>query len=375
MPSAYIDAALRLSSPILMGPPLCDELLALVQHVFSEEEAALVRRLRPFVGRSIEHVARAEGRRADDVAASLVHLADDVGAIIRMGNDAKPKFSLMPLVPGMFEMILVRCPPEKLTPWHQRFAELFEAVYDTGYVMDYAVRGSAPTVRYLPVGGTGDIHPMALPSDKLEVVLDRFDAFAVGPCQCRIATAAVGRGCGKPLDNCLVMGDWARRSVEQGVLRAVPKAEALALKREAESHGMVNWMMNVGETKSQSSCSCCGCCCHAMRVVNEFNAPGMFAPPHFLPALDASKCTYCGKCATDCPMRAIVVDRATQTWQHLPQRCIGCGLCALSCRGRQAIAMQPVPDYKLPYRSWFSLIMHAAPGMLSGMWRTWRSRK
>ena len=33
-----------------------------------------------------------------------------------------------------------------------------------------------------------------------------------------------------------------------------------------------------------------------MRMVNEFNAPGMIAPPHFLPRLDAAKCTYCGKC-------------------------------------------------------------------------------
>jgi hypothetical protein len=36
--------------------------------------------------------------------------------------------------------------------------------------------------------------------------------------------------------------------------------------------------------------------------------------------------------------------------------------------------MEPVPDYRLPYRSWFSLIARAAPGMLRTSWRVWRQR-
>ena len=129
---------------------------------------------------------------------------------------------------------------------------------------------------------------MALPSDKLAIVLDQFEAFAVGQCQCRMAMQVVGQGCGKPLGNCMAMGQWAERSVEAGVMRQVSKKEALEIKREAESHGMVNWMMNVQSTRGQWSCSCCGCCCHALRMVNEFNAPGSIAPPHFLPRLDGA---------------------------------------------------------------------------------------
>ena len=163
-------------------------------------------------------------------------------------------------------------------------------------------------VRYLPVGKAIDAHPMALPSDKLEVVLDQFETFGIGQCQCRMAMQVLGRGCGKPLGNCTVMGQWAERGIEEGVLRQVSKKEALEIKREAESHGLVNWMMNVESPRGQCSCSCCGCCCHALRAVNEFNAPGFIAPPHFLPRLDPAKCVSCGRCAKNCPMGAIIVD-------------------------------------------------------------------
>ena len=175
-----------------------------------------------------------------------------------------------------------------MSDWHRRFVELFEALHDTGYMLDYDGRPT-PFVRFLPIGKAIDAHPAALPSDKLEVVLDQFEVFGVGQCQCRMAMAVLGRGCGRPLSNCTVMGQWAQRGIEQGVLKQVSKKAALEIKREAESHGLVNWIMNVETTRGQCSCSCCGCCCHAMRSINEFNAPSMIAPPHFVPRLDAGE--------------------------------------------------------------------------------------
>jgi ferredoxin len=193
---------------------------------------------------------------------------------------------------------------------------------------------------------------------------------------------SLGQGCGKPLGNCTVMGQWAERGIEEGIFRQVSKREALEIKREAESHGLVNWMMNVQSSRGQCSCSCCGCCCHALRIVNEFNAPGFIAPPHFLPRLDASRCTYCGKCAKACPMGAISVDTRGENgpsptvprYQHRRERCIGCGLCVLACDRQHSLTMEPVPDYRLPYRSWFSLIAHAAPGTLLTSLKLWRQR-
>jgi ferredoxin len=326
----------------------------------------------------------------------------------------------MPIMPGIFEMALIAHTPESVTDWHRRFVELFEALYETGFSLDYQHRVT-PSVRYLPVGKAIEAQPMALPSDKLEVVFDQFEVFGIGQCQCRTAAAVLGRGCGKPLGNCTVMGQWAQRGIDDGSLRQVARKEALEIKREAEAHGMVNWMMNIQRAKSQCSCSCCGCCCHALRMVNEFNAPGLIAPPHFLPRWEAAKCIACGKCAKRCPMGAIIVDtnrtphtpRAgaaggmptlvvgledrvaaascprpaggqypadgtrsmPATFRHLRERCVGCGQCVLACDARRALTMEPVRPYRTPFRNWPSLLAHAAPGFLLTSWNVWRQRR
>jgi Pyruvate/2-oxoacid:ferredoxin oxidoreductase delta subunit len=230
-------------------------------------------------------------------------------------------------------------------------------------------------VRALPLHQVIDAHPAALPADKLEPILDQFEQFGVGHCQCRMTTQSLGRGCGKPLENCTVMGQWAEQGIADGWLRQVSRNDALAIKREAESHGLVTWIMNVRATRGQASCSCCGCCCHAMRVTNEFNVPSVFAPPHFRPGFDDARCTFCGKCGKNCPMGAIVVDPRQKTRNYLAERCIGCGLCVLACDRQRAVTMAAVPDHQLPYRSWFSLLAHSAPGFARTAWKVWRQRR
>jgi Pyruvate/2-oxoacid:ferredoxin oxidoreductase delta subunit len=374
VPAAYLDAIENYSRPLVMGPPVCDELVALVQHFLTEEEAGVVRHLGLLRGRSAAQIAAAEHRPLEQVEPILRRLAEEKSCIIASGPDDRQEYRLLPIMPGVFEMVLVRFTPETLTPWHRRFIELFETLYETGYSVDYA-GATAPLVRYLPVGRAIDAHPMALPTDRLEVVLDQFDTFGVGQCQCRTAARTQGHGCDGPLGNCAGMGQWAQRSIEKGTLRQVSKKEMLDIKREAEAHGMVNWLMNVRTTRGQSSCSCCGCCCHAMRMVSEFNAPGMFAPPHFRPRLEPARCTACGRCAKRCPMKAVVVDAKARSYRYLPQRCIGCGQCVLACERQRALSMEPVPCYKLPYKSWYSLLAHSLPGMLRTSWRVRRARK
>lgn len=376
LPPAYLDLACKLASPLRAGPPLCDELVALVQHVFTEEEAAVARHLGTFLGRTATQVARAEGRPVEEVEPVLAHLAFGKRAIGALGVGPHRRYHLLPVMPGMFELILVGQSPQALSPWHRRFAELFEALYNSGYIGRYQ-RGQCrpmPAVRVLPVGRSIEAHPLALPADHLESVLDRFDTFGVGQCQCRLATSVVGRGCGRPVENCTAMGVWAEWGIAQGWLRRVSRKEVLEIKRDAESQGLVTWVVNVQSTRGQVSCSCCGCCCHTFRLVTQFSAPGVVAPPRFVPRVDSARCQYCRRCAAACPVQAVAIDRGAQRYEHHAARCIGCGLCAVACPQR-AIAMEPVAEPRQPLRNWFSLVARAAPGVLRGVWQVWNQRR
>ncbi|MBN2292804.1 MAG: 4Fe-4S binding protein [Pirellulales bacterium] len=371
----HLDLAQRLSSPVLMGPPLCDELVALVEHTFSHEEAELARHLGVARGRSAADLARAERREVEAVQPLLDEMAERKHTIISTGADEKRRYRLLPIMPGMFEMVLISQSPDSMSDWHRRFAELIEALFETGYHLEYLDKKTPTFARFLPIGGSLAGHPMALPSDRLEVILDRYDRFAVANCQCRMTSAVNGQPCDGPLEVCTVMGKPVKRGVAEGWAREVSREEILQIKREAEKHGLVSWVMNIESTKVQVSCSCCGCCCKAMRLVNEFNAPAVLAPPHFMPRFDETNCTHCGRCATRCPMGAITVDTAAKTIVHQPARCIGCGLCQLACEKQQAIEMTLVPDYRLPYKSWYSFISKSAPWAIGKAWKTWRNRR
>jgi len=369
VPAPYLEVTKMYSNPLLMGPPICDELIALVQHMYTEEEASLVRHLNPLPGKTAEAVAAAAHRPVEEVRPILERLALEKFVLLSSGTGDKKRYYLMPLMPGVFEMSLVRTSLDTLTDWHRRLAELFAALYETGYFVDYAEYRTS-TVRYVPVGEAIEAHPMALPSDRLEETLDRYKVFAVGLCQCRMTEEIVGRGCGRPLENCVGFGDAAEYLIRNGKMRRVEKKDILEIKAEAAAAGLVSFIIEteLGKSSSGASCSCCGCCCGALRTISEFNAPGMIAPPHFIPKVDLTTCAYCGKCAKVCPVGVMVVDAKGKSHQHLTERCIGCGLCAVACDREHAIQMEPNPRYHEPPRGLLSALLQVAPNYLRNAW-------
>jgi Pyruvate/2-oxoacid:ferredoxin oxidoreductase delta subunit len=155
------------------------------------------------------------------------------------------------------------------------------------------------------------------------------------------------------------------------MMRRSDREEIIAIKREAEAAGCVTWMMNDFSGKGNGSCSCCGCCCHALRAVKLFNLPGMISRPHFLPAREASRCALCRKCAAICPMEAwTVVDQALIF--HQP-RCIGCGLCVTACK-LGALKLAPVPYVQPVAERWGSPMLRLMPFYLRNSVKIWVQR-
>ncbi|MBN2003046.1 MAG: 4Fe-4S binding protein [Anaerolineae bacterium] len=376
VPPAYLEIARHYANPLLMGPPICDELVALVRHMFTEEEADLVQHIALPTGKTAGALAAAVHRPVEDVRSILERLTHGKGVLMTLGTGGGKRYGLMPVSPGTFEDVMLWPSEDAYTDWHRGFAKLFAALYDTGYWADYA---TYPTgyVRYVPVGETIDIHQTAWPAERLEEIFDKYKTFSVSVCQCRSTEHLMGRGCNKPLETCISFGGLAEFCIRHDKGRRIEKKDALEIKAEAAAAGLASYIAESRQltVPSGSSCSCCGCCCVALRTISQFDAPGMFAPPHFVPKVNLAQCTYCTRCAKVCPVGAIIVDAKTKSRQYLPERCIGCGLCAVACDRQHAIQMEPVAkhiqlqDGKVAATPW-QIFNH-----LRGAWVAWRKYK
>ncbi len=358
------------ASPLFFGPPVSDDLLAIVMHMFTEDEADLVQHLPPLRPRSTEKIAKRSGRSVTEVKQVLDNLAFTKVVIFSTGDPRK--YTILPIVPGTFEFALLTTDLSTRNTWHKTFAELFERLWDKGFMLDYFSK-TRPLIRYLPVQSVSHTLKMAWPSDKLEEILEPYDDFAVGNCQCRLAMKLVGKGCNRPLENCSVIGPGSKTIVERGLMRRVDRQEYIAIKRHAEETGCVSWMENKIGAKPliNSSCSCCGCCCHNLRTVTQFNAPGIISKPHFLPALNPDKCKLCQKCIQACPMGTwTLLDKSLE---FAKPRCIGCGLCVVACKFG-ALTLEPAPDMTPHQMSWLEASLSIIPRYLTNAFQIWLKR-
>ncbi len=355
---------------------MCDELVALVEHMYTEEQADVIRHLKPWRPRTLRSLARASGRPVEEVGEVMRERAHERYLVLSYGKDwgARELFALMPIVPGTFESALIRASADSVTPWHRRFAELFEELFETGFTVEYVKTRPLDAVRYLPVGESIPDESRALPSDRLGELLERYDDFAVGVCQCRLTKQIVGDGCGRALETCTTIGRLAPYLVEQGRAKSASLSDVLEIKAAAEKEGLITWMMNFdGGALGNASCSCCGCCCGALRTVSEFNTPGFIAPPRYVPRVGAG-CKACLKCVKACPMKALeAVEGSKDAPRHLRARCIGCGLCAVACDSG-SLVMEAVPEMPEPRR--FPLeLPRAIPRNLINMMKVRAERK
>ena len=159
----------------------------------------------------------------------------------------------------------------------------------------------------------------------------------IGTCYCRHKMAHLGKACDAPLDICMTFNGAANSLVKHGVAREVDVAEGLDLLDAAVENGLVQFGENVRESVS-FICNCCGCCCEALLAAKRFAVLNPIATTNFLPVVDSSACTGCGKCVEACPVEAMGLVSASDPKKPRLKKarvdestCLGCGVCVRAC--------------------------------------------
>jgi NAD-dependent dihydropyrimidine dehydrogenase PreA subunit len=335
-----------------------DSLLDLVAFLYTEEEAEIVSSV-GYIGLPARAIARRLKRPVRQVRPILESLAGRF-LIQSLSMKGIPVYGFLPLAPGVFEAQMIRSKGEH-GEYYKEFSRRFEAFYEE-YCTWLRPRLEGKDLRFgriIPIEQSLDRSPglsvIALDTDRYSEMVERNHSFAlVNVCSCRHEAELLGKGCGRPKDVCSAMGWLADYVAEKGMGRRVSKEEFLDAKARAAEAGLVNLVDNL-ENPLQV-CSCCGCCCGALRMLGQFNIPTIIAKSHFEAIVDGSRCAGCGACAEVCPMSAISLKRATPRARRKRAsieagRCIGCGLCVSRCDDRKAVTLHAREAYKPPAKS------------------------
>lgn len=318
------------------GAPPSALLFKILKILFREEEAALVSRLpiRPFSVQKAAAIWKMSEAKAQTILEELAGRA----ILLDWEHEGKQTFVLPPPMAGFFEFSLMRVRGDVD---QQALSELFYQYLNVeeDFVRALFTDGETQLGRVF-------VHEPALPQEIRLTVLDYERSSnvietasyrGISLCYCRHKMKHLGRNCQAPLDICMTFNASARSLIKHGHARAVDVAECLDLLDRAYDHHLVQFGSNVRE-EVNFICNCCSCCCEAMVAARKF---GHFHPVHttnYLPAMDATTCTGCRRCATVCPVEAIALVSANDPRRPKKHRavlreasCLGCGLCVRAC--------------------------------------------
>jgi ferredoxin len=315
--------------------PVNEVLAEMMSTVFSEEEADLAASfpVRPATAAKIARAAGVSADAADRVLAAL----DGRGVIASYTADGNRKFMLLPIVPGLFEVVMWR---RREDPEARRFAELYEQYY----TRDYFSATPNGLVKIIPVEKHLDNHVGVLPTDRVSELIESHTFFSLTACCCRHAADLRGQPCSKPREVCMAFGPLAEFLVVRGLARKADKTELHDVAEQASEAGLVHLTDNVA--RANFLCSCCSCCCTGLKTITKFSYPWMIAKSHFMVALERASCEGCGACASRCPTGALtVVDERVNLDEP---SCIGCGLCVSACHVNAALRLVERPRYVAP---------------------------
>ncbi|MBN1635633.1 MAG: 4Fe-4S binding protein [Deltaproteobacteria bacterium] len=329
-----------------------DKVVRLVAHLFSPGEAEIARHLPLYFTRPVEKIAARLNAPPNVIRPHLEAMAER-----RVIYRSEKGYSLVPLIPGMFEYILMT---GRDTPWHRKYAELITDLYYTGFIQSYT-RSPVPAVRNIPVQRAIETKNHVVDADLMSEMIERHSDFAVlNVCQCRQTQRFLDEECKRssPEDGCLAFGSFAVSAVGRDSARFVSKEEMRDIVQERFDKNLVFLTANVSPSSSNAICTCCDCCCHYIKSINQFGAMNSVAPPHFLATLEEILCNNCGKCVRVCNTHAHSLSEKKHLFDQ--SKCIGCGACEDLCP-QGAISLVENRAYKAPSRDFTRLGLKLLP--------------
>ena len=307
--------------------------LRLLEKIFTPDEAALgvVMRLTPEPAADIAARAGVEPKIAGRMLKDMVRK----GQIRAKIQDGHLLFRLLPFVVGSYE--------EQLPRMDAELATLFEAYLQETQGADY-VSGSPAVHRVVPVGETISVDIEAFPYERAVELVEGAKSWGVRDCICRVQQKLIGKGCDRPIENCLVFARVEGAFDHSEVDRAITKEEALRILHETEEAGLVHSTGNYRDGHNYI-CNCCTCCCGILRSVAEFGVPTSAVRSDFHAVVEDETCIGCGDCLELCQFGALSMSDDICVVDY--SRCVGCGLCATVCP-TEALYLERRPEGEVP---------------------------
>ena len=289
--------------------------LRILKRLFTPEEADIAAGL-AMMPETPAAIAERLGVDPGPLADALAEMSRK-GLVFRMSKNGETRYMAAQFVIGIWEYHVNDLDEDLIRDFNEYVPTLMKKSWE---------RTKTKQLRVVPVARSISAGTSVMSYDEVEALVRKQKKIVVAPCICRREHDMVGKGCGKPLETCLVFGGGAHFYEENGLGRSITRDEAADLLHKGVEAGLVLQAGNA--QRPMNICMCCGDCCQILKNLNTLETPADAVSTSYRAEADPENCTACEACVDQCQMAAIEV---AETARILAERCIGCGLCVAVC--------------------------------------------
>jgi len=248
------------------------------------------------------------------------------------------------------------------TRMSREFAELMDQ-YNREAFEGTLVKHGHSFLRTIPVDQSIPVDHHVASYDDAVGILKGKRTIVVAECICRNTKKALGEGCGKLLEACILFDSMGEYYLKHELGRRITAEEALAIVKKGQKQGLV--LQPATAQNPAGMCLCCGDCCGVLLAIKSHPRPAEIVTSNHYAVLDNYDCTGCGVCVTKCQTDALTLNAEPKSVLN-SERCIGCGLCIKTCPGKclTLMAKPPRERYTLPRGSMEQMMAIARDRML-----------